>query len=213
MTEQTQKKPNILVIWGDDIGQSNLSCYSHGLIRYRTPNIAQHRQGRHVASPTATVSSPAPPGARPSSLGRASIAPGCPRSVSRRPGRHVGEDRHHRGAAQRAGLRHRAVRQEPPRRPKPHVAHQSRLRRVLRNLYHLHAEEEPEMYNYPKKEQFPHFRENHAWICVIRACTKPSSHLASRNPSSQPNRRAYSAAVAWARRQRLAIKYHVSHCP
>jgi len=27
-----QDKPNILVIWGDDIGISNLSCYSHGLI-------------------------------------------------------------------------------------------------------------------------------------------------------------------------------------
>lgn len=26
-------KPNILVIWGDDIGISNLSCYSHGLRR------------------------------------------------------------------------------------------------------------------------------------------------------------------------------------
>jgi arylsulfatase len=33
------KKPNILVIWGDDIGISNLSCYSHGLMGYRTPNI------------------------------------------------------------------------------------------------------------------------------------------------------------------------------
>ena len=32
-------KPNILVIWGDDIGISNLSCYSHGLMGYRTPNI------------------------------------------------------------------------------------------------------------------------------------------------------------------------------
>ena len=32
-------KPNILVIWGDDIGPSNLSCYSHGLMGYRTPNI------------------------------------------------------------------------------------------------------------------------------------------------------------------------------
>lgn len=26
------KQPNILVIWGDDIGISNLSCYSHGLM-------------------------------------------------------------------------------------------------------------------------------------------------------------------------------------
>src|SRR3982750_1478471 len=32
-------KPNILVIWGDDIGITNLSIYSHGLMGYRTPNI------------------------------------------------------------------------------------------------------------------------------------------------------------------------------
>ena len=38
-----KKKPNILIIWGDDIGQSNLSCYSHGLMGYRTPNIDRIR--------------------------------------------------------------------------------------------------------------------------------------------------------------------------
>ena len=32
-------KPNILVIWGDDIGQSNISAYTFGLVGYRTPNI------------------------------------------------------------------------------------------------------------------------------------------------------------------------------
>jgi len=32
-------KPNILVIWGDDIGQSNISAYSRGLMGYSTPNI------------------------------------------------------------------------------------------------------------------------------------------------------------------------------
>src|SRR4051812_8346277 len=32
-------KPNLLVIWGDDIGITNLSCYSSGLMGYRTPNI------------------------------------------------------------------------------------------------------------------------------------------------------------------------------
>ena len=32
-------RPNILVIWGDDIGISNVSCYSDGLMGYRTPNI------------------------------------------------------------------------------------------------------------------------------------------------------------------------------
>ena len=33
------EKPNILVIWGDDIGITNLSAYSDGLMGYRTPNI------------------------------------------------------------------------------------------------------------------------------------------------------------------------------
>src|ERR1700751_941386 len=32
-------KPNVLIIWGDDIGQSNLSCYNNGMMGYRTPNI------------------------------------------------------------------------------------------------------------------------------------------------------------------------------
>ena len=33
------KKPNILVIFGDDIGQTNISAYSLGVMGYRTPNI------------------------------------------------------------------------------------------------------------------------------------------------------------------------------
>ena len=33
------KKPNIVVIWGDDIGQSNISAYTHGLMGYKSPNI------------------------------------------------------------------------------------------------------------------------------------------------------------------------------
>jgi len=35
----TTDKPNILVIWGDDIGWFNVSAYNHGLMGYRTPNI------------------------------------------------------------------------------------------------------------------------------------------------------------------------------
>lgn len=34
-----QTKPNILIIWGDDIGQANISAYTRGLMGYRTPNI------------------------------------------------------------------------------------------------------------------------------------------------------------------------------
>ncbi|MEH0664916.1 arylsulfatase [Vibrio scophthalmi] len=33
------EKPNILVIWGDDIGQTNVSAYTFGLVGYQTPNI------------------------------------------------------------------------------------------------------------------------------------------------------------------------------
>jgi arylsulfatase A-like enzyme len=36
---QAASKPNILVIWGDDIGQSNISAYTRGMMGYRTPNI------------------------------------------------------------------------------------------------------------------------------------------------------------------------------
>ncbi len=38
-TQAPAAKPNILVIFGDDIGQSNISAYTHGLMGYKTPNI------------------------------------------------------------------------------------------------------------------------------------------------------------------------------
>ena len=37
--DQLEPRPNILVVWGGAIGQGNLSCYSHGVAGYRTPNI------------------------------------------------------------------------------------------------------------------------------------------------------------------------------
>jgi arylsulfatase len=36
---QQPQRPNIVIIWGDDIGQSNISAYSRGLMGYQTPNI------------------------------------------------------------------------------------------------------------------------------------------------------------------------------
>ena len=36
---QQPRKPNIVIIWGDDIGQSNVSAYSRGMMGYKTPNI------------------------------------------------------------------------------------------------------------------------------------------------------------------------------
>jgi arylsulfatase A-like enzyme len=39
MPSKEQKQPNILIIWGDDIGWFNVSAYNHGIMGYRTPNI------------------------------------------------------------------------------------------------------------------------------------------------------------------------------
>jgi hypothetical protein len=38
-TAVAQDQPNILVVWGDDIGQSNISAYTRGMMGYETPNI------------------------------------------------------------------------------------------------------------------------------------------------------------------------------
>ena len=38
-TAGAAEKPNILVIFGDDIGQTNISAYSMGVVGYKTPNI------------------------------------------------------------------------------------------------------------------------------------------------------------------------------
>ncbi len=37
--QAADKKPNILVIWGDDIGTENISYYNRGMMDYQTPNI------------------------------------------------------------------------------------------------------------------------------------------------------------------------------
>ena len=108
-------KPNILVIWGDDIGITNLSCYSQGLMGYRTPNI-----DRLAAEGMMFTDSY---GEQSCTAGRSAFITG--QSVYRTglskvgvPGAPIGlqgggsDDRH---AAQAARLRHRAVRQEPPR--------------------------------------------------------------------------------------------------
>ena len=126
------EKPNILVIWGDDIGITNLSCYSDGLMGYRTPNIDRIAdEGMRFTDSYGEQSCTA---------GRSSFITG--QSVYRTglskvgmPGVDVGlqaEDVDDRGAAQAARLRHRAVRQEPSRRPEQVPADRPRLRRVLR---------------------------------------------------------------------------------
>ena len=126
------KKPNILVIWGDDIGIANLSCYSHGLMGYQTPNIDRlAKEGMMFTDSYGEQSCTA---------GRSSFITG--QSVYRTglskvgiPGAPIGmneKHRDHRGLPQEPGLCDRPVRQKPPRRSQSHAADQSRLRRILR---------------------------------------------------------------------------------
>ena len=70
-----QDKPNILVIWGDDIGTWNISHNNRGMMGYETPNIDRIAREGHSASPTTTPSSRAPPAARRSSAARFRCAP------------------------------------------------------------------------------------------------------------------------------------------
>jgi hypothetical protein len=71
-----QKKPNILVIFGDDIGYWNISAYNRGMMGYRTPNIDRiGKEGR--SSPTPTLSRAAPRGARRSSRASPRSALAC----------------------------------------------------------------------------------------------------------------------------------------
>ncbi len=44
------KKPNILVIWGDDIGLWNISAYNMGMMGYKTPNSDRIAIARLIVS-------------------------------------------------------------------------------------------------------------------------------------------------------------------
>jgi hypothetical protein len=71
----SSRKPNILVIWGDDIGIANISAYSGGLMGYETPSIDRiAREGLKMQHYYG--SSPAPQGVRPSSPDSTAFAPG-----------------------------------------------------------------------------------------------------------------------------------------
>ena len=125
-------KPNILFVMADDIGWFNLSCYNHGLMGYRTPNLDRiakegamftdfYGQQSCTAGRAAFIT-----GQSPIRTGLTKV--GMPGADARPQGR--GPDR--RAVPQESRLRHRPVRQEPPRRPQRASADGARLRRVLR---------------------------------------------------------------------------------
>ncbi|OUS35663.1 arylsulfatase [Rhodobacterales bacterium 56_14_T64] len=159
-------KPNILVIWGDDIGQSNISAYTMGLMGYRTPNIDRvANEGIIFTDYYAEQSCTA---------GRSSFITG--QSVFRTglskvgmPGAKEGmqiEDPTIAGllkaegyATGQFGKNHLGDRDEML--PTNHGFDQ-----FFGNLYHLNAEEEPELEDYPKD---PAFREQFGPRGVIKS--------------------------------------------
>lgn len=157
--KQTPKQPNILVIWGDDIGTTNLSCYSHGVMGYKTPNI--DRLAKEGLMFTDSY------GEQSCTAGRSSFITG--QSVYRTGLSKVGIP----GAT--AGLQAEDPTIAELLKPlgyatgqfgKNHLGDRNEFLPTVHgfdefygNLYHLNAEEEPELPNWPPKKDFPKFNE------------------------------------------------------
>lgn len=154
------KKPNILVIWGDDIGISNLSCYSHGLMGYQTPNIDRlAREGMMFTDSYGEQSCTA---------GRSSFITG--QSVYRTGLSKVGRPGGKEGLQAESVTIAELLKEQGYATGQFGKNHLGDLNAYLPtvhgfdeffgNLYHLNAEEEPEMYDYFPEKDFPNFRKN-----------------------------------------------------
>ncbi len=150
----TGNKPNILVVWGDDIGQSNISTYTHGLMGYKTPNIDR------IASQGMTFTDYY--GEQSCTAGRSSFIMG--QSVFRTglskvglPGAELGmreEEptiagllKNHGYATGQFGKNHLGDQDR-------HLPTNHGFDEFYGNLYHLNAEEEPENEDYPEDPEF-----------------------------------------------------------
>jgi arylsulfatase len=163
------KKPNILVIWGDDIGITNLSCYGDGIMGYRTPNIDRIAdEGMRFTDYYGEQSCTA---------GRAAFITG--QSVFRTglskvglPGADIGLRAEDPTIAEllkplgyatgQFGKNHFGDKDE-------FLPSNHGFDEFFGNLYHLNAEEEPELPDYPSEEDFPDFRKNYGPRGVIRS--------------------------------------------
>ena len=149
------EKPNILVIWGDDIGQSNISAYTMGLVGYRTPNIDRIAAEGMIFTDYY--------GEQSCTAGRSSFIMG--QSVYRTglskvglPGAELGmrsEDptiagllKAHGYVTGQFGKNHLGDRDE-------HLPTNHGFDVFYGNLYHLNAEEEPENEDYPRDAVLP----------------------------------------------------------
>ncbi|MGE3876007.1 MAG: arylsulfatase [Parvibaculaceae bacterium] len=147
-------KPNILFIMSDDIGWFNLSCYNHGIMGYRTPNLDRiakegamftdfYGQQSCTAGRAAFIT-----GQSPIRTGLTKVGlPGAKLGLSFEDPS-IGEFMKHFGyTTGQFGKNHLGDRNE-------HLPTVHGFDEFFGNLYHLNAEEEPENPDYPKDPEF-----------------------------------------------------------
>lgn len=152
-------QPNILIIWGDDIGISNLSCYSDGLMGYRTPNIDRianegvrftdyYGEQSCTAGRAAFIS-----GQNPYRTGLTKVGmPGAPVGYQAEDPTIATALKAEGYATGQFGKNHFGDRDE-------HLPTMHGFDEFFGNLYHLNAEEEPEQPDYPTENDFPDFKD------------------------------------------------------
>ncbi len=148
------KKPNILIIWGDDIGTTNVSAYSDGLMGYTTPNIDRianeglrflHYYGEQSCTAGRAAFLTGQHGIR---TGLTKVGfPGAPMGMSQLDPTIGGLLKAQGYATGQFGKNHVGDRNESL----PTV---NGFDEFFGNLYHLNAEEEPELPDYPKDPAF-----------------------------------------------------------
>jgi arylsulfatase A-like enzyme len=151
---QNAKRPNILVIWGDDIGGFNISAYNQGMMGYKTPNIDSiaregalftdwYGQQSCTAGRAAFIT-----GQSPIRTGLTKVGlPGAPEGMKAEDPT-IAELLKPLGyATGQFGKNHLGDRDETL--PTNHGFDE-----FFGNLYHLNAEEEPENVDYPKNPEF-----------------------------------------------------------
>ena len=148
------KKPNILVIFGDDIGQANVSAYTMGLMGYRTPNIDRvAREGMIFTDYYAEQSCTA--GRSSFITGQCTFRTGLSKvGVPAAPVGLQKEDptiaellKPHGYATGQFGKNHLGDKNE-------YLPTVHGFDEFFGNLYHLNAEEEPEQRTYPRDPEF-----------------------------------------------------------
>jgi arylsulfatase A-like enzyme len=154
LTQAAERKPNILVIWGDDIGIHNISAYNLGVMGYKTPNIDRlAKEGALFTDFYAQQSCTAGRasfilGQHPFRTGLLTIGmPGSPHGIPDWSPTIADLLKVQGYTTGQFGKNHLGDRDY-------HLPTVHGFDEFLGNLYHLNAEEEPETYYYPKDPEF-----------------------------------------------------------